>query len=371
MKKVLRAIGYLLGSLAPLVILMIIAYNVVVFAQIPVAVGLRNMWIETAMTTGSHQWMATSLFPERVVDATMERFEVQVDVQSDPSSVQSFKRSDVEEFTDIDQAVEVEPVPEYVPKLPTVAFTEADGTMLDALGNKVIVDDAYEGIRIVRVSGETFTGHLMFIADPSRLAISAIKDSTAGGQRLNSLVEQVGGIAGINANGFSDPEGIGGGGTIIGWTVSEGEAWGYGPKEQFISAGFDIENRLIVGNLKDFEQYEIRDLSQWQPALIVDGVQKVTGSAGWGLQPRTAIAQTLEGVVILAVIDGRQPGYSVGISVGELADILFEYGAYNAALCDGGASSIMSYKGENVGRVCTRNEAGRRIPNAWVVKPRE
>ena len=36
------------------------------------------------------------------------------------------------------------------------------------------------------------------------------------------------------------------------------------------------------------------------------------GDGGWGVGPRTAIGQRKDGTVLLLVIDGRQPGYSVG-----------------------------------------------------------
>ena len=43
--------------------------------------------------------------------------------------------------------------------------------------------------------------------------------------------------------------------------------------------------------------------------------------------------------MLLAIVDGRQPGYSVGITLGDLADILYQYGAYQACNLDGGSSA--------------------------------
>lgn len=48
------------------------------------------------------------------------------------------------------------------------------------------------------------------------------------------------------------------------------------------------------------------------------------------MQPRTAIGQTESGSILLLVVDGRAPGYSIGCTVGDCADILARYGAVQA-----------------------------------------
>ena len=57
--------------------------------------------------------------------------------------------------------------------------------------------------------------------------------------------------------------------------------------------------------------------------------------------PRTAVARLKDGSMLLAVVDGRQAGYSVGISLVEFADLLMEYGAVAAINLDGGGSTAM------------------------------
>jgi exopolysaccharide biosynthesis protein len=61
-----------------------------------------------------------------------------------------------------------------------------------------------------------------------------------------------------------------------------------------------------------------------------------------GVHPRTAIGldrqrQTL----LLFVVDGRQPNYSEGITLPELAQVAIEYGADEAFNLDGGGSSTL------------------------------
>ena len=63
-------------------------------------------------------------------------------------------------------------------------------------------------------------------------------------------------------------------------------------------------------------------------------------------QPRTAIGLDKRGrQMVIVVIDGRQPGYSAGATLGELADILIDLGAYNAMNLDGGGSSTLVMEG--------------------------
>ena len=43
----------------------------IAFTNVPVLSTMRDIWIETAMTTADHQWLATKLFPKSVVDKVM------------------------------------------------------------------------------------------------------------------------------------------------------------------------------------------------------------------------------------------------------------------------------------------------------------
>ena len=63
-------------------------------------------------------------------------------------------------------------------------------------------------------------------------------------------------------------------------------------------------------------------------------------------QPRTAIGLDKKmRTLIIAVVDGRQPGYSQGATLDELAGIMIDHGAYNAMNLDGGGSSTLVRQG--------------------------
>ena len=58
--------------------------------------------------------------------------------------------------------------------------------------------------------------------------------------------------------------------------------------------------------------------------------------------PRTAAGVTRDGrTLLLVVVDGRQPGWSIGATLPELAGLLIEAGAWTALNLDGGGSTTM------------------------------
>jgi hypothetical protein len=74
--------------------------------------------------------------------------------------------------------------------------------------------------------------------------------------------------------------------------------------------------------------------------LLEDGRPVDTAAAP--IHPRTALGLDASGRwLYLVVVDGRQPGYSEGLSTGELAACMKSLGAWQAVNLDGGGSSIM------------------------------
>jgi exopolysaccharide biosynthesis protein len=66
--------------------------------------------------------------------------------------------------------------------------------------------------------------------------------------------------------------------------------------------------------------------------------------------PRIAIGITATGRVLMVVVDGRQPRWSVGSSLGEVARLMVDLGAVHAMNLDGGGASAMWVDGELVNR---------------------
>lgn len=83
--------------------------------------------------------------------------------------------------------------------------------------------------------------------------------------------------------------------------------------------------------------------------------------------PRTGVGKTAAGKVLLVTVDGRQPGYSVGMTFVEFGRLFIRLGASDAMNLDGGGSTEMVVNGE----VKNRPSGGRERPqpNALLVLP--
>lgn len=67
-----------------------------------------------------------------------------------------------------------------------------------------------------------------------------------------------------------------------------------------------------------------------------------------GEQPRTAVGVVDDNHLVFVVVDGRSPGYSAGVTMTGLAEIMQGLGATTAYNLDGGGSSTMVFDGELV-----------------------
>ncbi|MCB9134348.1 MAG: phosphodiester glycosidase family protein [Anaerolineales bacterium] len=64
--------------------------------------------------------------------------------------------------------------------------------------------------------------------------------------------------------------------------------------------------------------------------------------------PRTALGlNRASKILTLLLVDGRQPGYSEGATLNELATLLLENGVHNGMNLDGGGSTTLVIEGEN------------------------
>ena len=66
--------------------------------------------------------------------------------------------------------------------------------------------------------------------------------------------------------------------------------------------------------------------------------------------PRTGVGQTADGRVLLVAVDGRQPGYSTGLTNFELALTMMRLGCVTASALDAGGSTTMAFDGKLLNR---------------------
>ena len=307
--------------------------------------GFRNFWITSAMTSMSHQYLATWFYNNDVINEVLANNHIiEVDENTNP---------DLINFKDYDNSSKI-----YENEYEKEILTKDPG------------NDLY---KVIEVSGSGYQGYLVAIYDPSRVSIATTAYLGKRGEAITTVAKRENAIIAINAGGFYDPDWNSNGalphGTVIkdGKIVSDYEdaAMGGG----FV--GFTKDNKLVLGKMTAEEALAmgIRDAIEFGPFLIVNGKSSfVKGNGGWGIAPRTAIGQREDGIVLFLVINGRL-ATSIGADMGDLTEIMENYGAVNAANMDGGSSSALVINNEIINTPVAGGDNGLRdIPTFWIVK---
>jgi len=372
------------------VVIVAILYNLVIFTDIPFIAKWRTIYIETAMSTMDHQWLATAFFPDSLIDEVMRERNAQQSLQDDLQSDWSISKYSSRElykpwkklkksFPEIYAEINQDSFDEYISEHPDEIFNEDkylvideaglddDGTDIETVyGDEVLAIDTANAITIVKIRGEGYVGRLAIVKDPTRVGLGLSENFGEKGSQIADLAQYNDAVLAINASGFYDPSGHGNGGKVFGLVIADDKLLNEPLGGTNIVVGFDKKDKLTIGGY--WFENSFRDAVEFKPALIVNGEIMVSGSAGWGIQPRSAIGQTKNGEVLLLIVDGRSPGYSIGCTVGELAEIMQRYGAYQAINLDGGSSSIMYYNGRSITRSSSGDkDDGRHIPDGFVV----
>ncbi len=95
------------------------------------------------------------------------------------------------------------------------------------------------------------------------------------------------------------------------------------------------------------EKGQIREAIGGGPRLVRNGVvsveherERFSGSFATTRHPRTGLG-LCDGTLVMVVVDGRQPGYSEGMTLYEFADLFAKLGCSEAMNLDGGGSTTM------------------------------
>ena len=305
----------------------------------------RNFWITSAMTSMSHQYLATWFYNDDVINEVLSNNHIiEVDENSNP---------DLIDFKDYD--------------------TDAKIYQNEFEKQILIKDPGNDLYKVIEVSGSGYQGYLVAIYDPSRVFIATTAFLGKRGEAITTVAKREKAVIAINAGGFYDPDWNSNGalphGTVIqkGKIVSDYEDARMGGG--FV--GFTYDDKLVLGKMSADEALAmgIRDAIEFGPFLIVNGKSSfVKGNGGWGIAPRTAIGQREDGIVLFLVINGRL-ATSIGADMGDLTEIMENYGAVNAANMDGGSSSALVINNEIINTPVAGGENGLRdIPTFWIVK---
>lgn len=129
-----------------------------------------------------------------------------------------------------------------------------------------------------------------------------------------------------------------------GIAASEGVVFTEGYASTYDTLYISSENAVSF----DTHNGEIYNAISGNQFLVLEGVPLIpTGNLSYsdGLHPRTAVGLDQTGrTLILLLVDGRQPGYSEGVSLNETTALLLEYGAYHAINLDGGGSTTLAWQ---------------------------
>ncbi len=393
---------------------LIVLYCVCVFSSIPFIKKWRTIYIETALSTMNHQWLATAFIPRSVVDEVRTAMEdarlaqvgenstwgddgqnVSLDGktpshggqtgETDGAQTAAGDTPEQAAFYELFWELDRSTMDDYLARHPSaldngwenIRINEAglddEGTSIrTTMGEQVLAIDAKNKVLLVRVEGSGYRGVLAVAKDASRLSIEASAYIGGAGQYAGDIADAHNGILGMTANGFTDPDGVGNGGQIIGYAMCAGKEYGEHSLWGYKRLEIRDDDLMYIVDAPTAVGSNVTDAAEFQPALIVDGKVVVDSSAGYtALNPRACLGQSSRYEYLFLVIEGRLVD-SIGTDVMVCADILARHECMQAMNLDGGTSAILYYDGEYVTRCSnTALPYGRLLPNAIVFRRAE
>ena len=361
-------------------------YCLCVFSDIPFIAKWRTIYIQTAMDTMNHQWLATAFIPRSVIDEAMALRGQAQQEQTEHSSAgnwagegpASVDVSGEEDFYELFWELDRESLEAYLGEHPEAlengwaelyineAGLSDEGTDIrTTMGEQVLAVDVPNRVLLLRVSGSGYRGVLAVAKDPSRLSVENSAYLGERGQTAGEIARAHNGVLAMTASAFIDEGGVGNGGALNGYAMSNGVGQGDHLGWSYKRMELREDNCFYIVDASAPVDPAATDAVEFTPALIVDGERLNTW--GWdSLNPRAVMGQSDRGEILMLVIEGRLID-SLGVSVEECSTILERHGCMQAMNLDGGTSAILWYDGEPVTR-CS-NQAlpeGRNLPNAFV-----
>lgn len=257
---------------------------------------------------------------------------------------------------------------------------ETDTSLIDQ-DKKVTYSNEYEKeilehnkkdkYKIIELTVNGQKAWLAAVYDPSLVKVGVTKGLGSYGQFATKMAEDNNALLAINGGGFYDPGQNSTGGMPTGVTISNGKTITDNNYSTYIQSGGLIgmtkDNIMVL--MKNATASKalaagVRDAISWGPFLIVNGKKSfIKGNGGWGYAARSAIGQRKDGIMLLLVVDCNSTR-TKGADMVDLTEIMYNYGAVNAANLDGGTSSVfvlpkkeaLKYKDTCDGNYCYIND---------------
>ena len=377
----------ILAWILALILLLECGYCVAVFTDwVPPLSRLREAFIETALGTMRHKWLATALIPGDIVQEAAEGlvsdrnaqlglnsgdWEI---VEEDPSSGADAREAFFEIFHELEEEAVLswaEDHPEAVENgwdsfyVNQSGLTDSGTDLYTCRGDQVLAIDAANGLMVLRVRDGLYRGVLVLGKDPALIRCAASAGWGSYGQRAGEIAQANNALVALTGSGFDDsaPEGQ----DQTGAAMCMGVALGEHLKPGYKRIELRSDDRLYVVDAPESYHPDCTDATEWTPALIVDGVTVVTKDDHYNARnPRCCLGQAKDGTVLMLCIEGRYLD-SLGATAPECAEILARYDAWTAMNLDGGTSAICWYEGEYITRCSDPDRPeGRLLPNVWV-----
>ena len=347
-KIIVRGLA-ILGTAAALFVILV--FGLVSVISLGPSETAKGIFVNSVMGTSAAKFLARIYFSEEEIQKMISSEQEEASVEFDPNSLDLVKIK-----TDAERKEGVLPVDTPAAEQdPATITSDADG----------------DGIEALEITGEGFTGNLLIVYDPARVHFYSISNfSTSGsGKKITTIINETGAVAAINGGGFYDPDGHGQGGMPIGPTFANGElVSNFDPDHYYTIIGLTGEHKLLVGNISASQALSngIVEGITFGPALVQNGEAVEFAEIRGGLNPRSAIGQRADGAILLMTVNGRQPG-SLGATYKQMGELMLKYGAVTAGNLDGGSSSRLFYRGEQLNK--SSSLIGMRpVPNAIIVK---
>ncbi len=306
--------------------------------------GFRNFWITSSMTTMTHQWMAKMFYSDETIMKVLENNGIiEPEGTTDTNLIKFKKYSSNARF--------------YKNKYEAEILKDSDG--LD--------------YRIIDIKGSKYQGYLVAVYDPSKVYVTTTKYLKVRGEAITTVAKRENALIAVNGGGFYDPDWNSNGALPHGPVISHGKLVSNYERSNVGGGivGLTNDNKLVLGRWSGEEALKkgVRDAVDFGPFLIVNGKSSfVKGNGGWGIAPRTAIAQRKDGIILFLIINGRIPS-SIGADMGDLCEILENYGAVNAANMDGGSSTELVINNKIINHPVAAGANGLRdMATFWMVK---
>ncbi len=276
--------------------------------------NFRTWLISTAMSTMNHQYLCKWFYNDKEIDKVINsNYIVEVNEETDTDLIDM----KTEKYDN-----------EYEEKI--------------LKRNK---DDKYKIIEL-EVNGQK--AYLAAIYDPALVKVAVTKNLGRQGQYVTKMAEDNNALLAVNGGGFYDPGNNSTGGMPTGVTISNGKIITDNNYSSYTQSGGLIgmtnDNKLVLikgATARKALNMGVRDGVSWGPFLIINGKKSfIKGNGGWGYAARTAIGQRSDGIILLLVVNSNS-SRTKGADMVDLTNIMYNYGAINAANLDGGTSTVM------------------------------